>query len=1635
MIARTVDLTRTIQSHGMLTLFKLEEKSVSQITSTDGICSRSIQSTSPQLDNEDLKQIDVDDLKEMDLRWQMAMLTMRPRRFLQKIGRNLGANGPTSMGFDMSKVKCYNFYKKGHFSKECRSSTDPRRLGAAEPQRRTVPVETSTSNALISQCDESDCDSWPPSSLYDRFQPSGGYHAVPPPYTGTFMPPKPDLAFNTASTVVKTNHLAFNVQLSPTKPVQDLSHTTRPSAPIIEDWHTVQQIETTIPAAIPVPASPKSNSSSQRRNRKACFVCKMLTQSKPVSTTVAGPALVVSAAQGKQGTWGNLQQALKDKGVIDSGCSRHMTGNMSYLSEFKELNRGYVAFGGNPKGGKIKTGPTFVKILNKKSYCLVITDDYIRFTWVFFLATKDETSPILTTFITGLENKLSLKGIKREFSVPRTPQQNGIAERKNMTLIEAARTMLAYSLLPIPFWAEAVNTACYVQNRVLVTKPHNKTPYELLHGRTPSIGFIRPFGCLVTILNTLNPLGFQDKFDAEKVGEEVDQSYMLFPVWSAGSTNPQNNAEDAAFDGKKHVFDVKNPESEVILSTSSSAQSKEQDDKTKKEAKGKSPVESVTGYRDLNANFYVVGAEADFNNLESSIPVRPIPTTRIHKDHHVSQIIGDLSLTTQTRSMTRAVKDQGGLSQMFGNDFHTCMFACFLSQEEPKRKLWVLVGLPYEKRAIGTKWVCRNKKDERGIVIKNKAKLVAQGHTQEEGIDYEEVFALVARIEAIRLFLAYASFMGFMVYQMDVKSAFLYGTIEEEVYVCQPPGFEDPDHPDNVYKVVKALYGLHQASRAWYETLATYLLESGFQIGIIDQTLFIKKQKGDILLVQIYVDDIIFGATNKDLCRSFEKLMKDKFLMSSIGELTFFLGLQCKKQTVISTSSTEAEYVTAASCYAQGLWIQNQLLDYGKKVVITKAAIKDVLRLDDTERVDCLPNEEIFAELARMSYEKPSTKITFYKAFFSSHLVRNVDNTSKFYMYPRFIQLLIKNRLGDLSTYTTKYTSLTLTQKVFANMRRVGKGFLGVETPLFEDMLVAGVIKEEDDFHDPSIPSPTLPTPPPQQSQYLPSTFQVQHTPPQSPLPQSQPQPQAQPQAADFLMSLLQEALDACAALNRRVEHLEYDKVAQVLEITKLKRKVRRLEKGNKVKVLKLRRLQKVETSQRIDTSEDIVMEDASNQGKMIDDLDKDDAAVLMDDKEEENKEEEAKDDQVQGRQAEIYKLDMDHASKVLSMQEDDPAEVQEVVNVVTTAKLIIEVVIAASETVTAASTTIFAAEPHVLAAPITTAAPVRVAAASTKRKKGVVIRDPKEESTTIIPVDTKSKDKGKGIIVEESKPMKKKKVKIDEEYARKLYEELNKDIDWDAAIKHVKQKAKEDPFVQRYQGMSYEDIRLIFEAKFNSNIAFLIKTKEQLEEEENRAIESINEEDLESLWSLVKEKFSTSKANNFSDDFLEQCLKDQMDKLKFGRIKGLSMVKQRLRTGSCWNHVSEELLLASSYVAFSEEPNIRNAQTIDSFWYKVLHEFNNNNFQKGNKNTLTSKWHTHNCQKFNVIYKRLGKSWENMIDVLNRVRMTYRDKLKGKSFTPDDTWEVLKITPNETRLSPLHRLISLDTKSYLVTI
>nr|GEY93361.1 hypothetical protein [Tanacetum cinerariifolium] len=424
-----------------------------------------------------------------------------------------------------------------------------------------------------------------------------------------------------------------------------------------------------------------------------------------------------------------------------------------------------------------------------------------------------------------------LKGIKREFSVPRTPQQNRIAKKKNRTLIEAARTLLTDSLLPIPFWAEAVTTACYVQNRVdegfligysvcsqafRVFNSRTRIVQETLHvnfmenkpnvaGSGPawlfdidSLSQTMNYHSVLAENQTNSHAGFQG---TEKAEEEGTQTYVLFLVLSDDSTNPKNN-KDAHTDEKEHNDDIQKSVSPDIHSSSCGDQAREQGDKAENKDKDKiftvglnftnsTNDFSVAGpsnaampnLEDFSHNAYDVGAEADINNMESIISVSPIPTSRIHKDHLTSQIIGDMSSTTQTRSMARGVRDQGAQKSPSSLKDPSSIEAM---QEEllqfKMQKVWILVDMPYGKRAIGIKWVYRNQKDERGILIRNKARLVAQGHTQEEGIDYEEVFAPVARIKAIRLFLAYASFMGFPVYQMDVKSTFLYGTIEEEVY-------------------------------------------------------------------------------------------------------------------------------------------------------------------------------------------------------------------------------------------------------------------------------------------------------------------------------------------------------------------------------------------------------------------------------------------------------------------------------------------------------------------------------------------------------------------------------------------------------------------------------------------------------------------------------------------------------------------------------------------------------------------------------------------------------------------------------------------------------------------------------------
>nr|GEU44287.1 hypothetical protein [Tanacetum cinerariifolium] len=610
-------------------------------------------------------------------------------------------------------------------------------------------------------------------------------------------------------------------------------------------------------------------------------------------------------------------------------------------------------------------GPTFVMSINHKKYCLVVTDDFSR----------------------DLDEFCRMKGIKREYSNVRTLQQNRVTKRKNMTLIKAAWTMLADSLLPITFWAEAVNTACYVLNRASVIKSHNKTPYELLNGRSPRLDFLRPFGCPVTILNTLDPLGkFEGKADEGfLVGYSVTSKAFRSSISSTYKSSDDKAADDKPTDdtGSRIVEEPVNKEDQVYRDELDRLMSQENEasdavdtlinefEQGCMDHRGATKAGSTNSYNTVsnpvnavstsgtfsvggpssphpdafipaNTLLHVdqydsqipnlediaklrstgifnsayddeldiftspvqsVGVEADFNNMESSSVISPIPTHRVYIDHPKDQILGNPKSTVQTRGMAK--KSSGAHAfvsyirkQRRTNykDYENCLFACFLSQMEPKKvaqtlddeswveamqdelqqfslqKVWRLVDLPYRKKAIGTKWVYRNKKDERVILVRNKARLVAEGHRQKEGIDYDEVFAPVARIEAIRIFLAFASFMRFTVYQIDVKSAFLYDTIEEECIIpieTQKPLVKDEEAADVDVHLYRSMIGY-----------LMYLTASR--------------------------PNIMFAVC---ACSRFQEI-HNRRLSISWQEINF---MQCKKQTIIATFTTEAEYVVAAN--------------------------------------------------------------------------------------------------------------------------------------------------------------------------------------------------------------------------------------------------------------------------------------------------------------------------------------------------------------------------------------------------------------------------------------------------------------------------------------------------------------------------------------------------------------------------------------------------------------------------------------------------------------------------------------------------------------------------------------------------
>ncbi|GKB13049.1 putative ribonuclease H-like domain-containing protein, partial [Tanacetum coccineum] len=507
----------------------------------------------------------------------------------------------------------------------------------------------------------------------------------------------------------------------------------------------------------------------------------------------------------------NPHKALQNKGIVDSGCSRHMTGNKDYLAEYQDFNGGPDCFWRKCVTRR-KQGDSEIEDESAQDYFVL---------------------PIWSSYSFNCQGELKAKNADKHLvsKSDEKPDANDAAE--------ALRKEFAQDTEDLLFQAGAA--------KVVGTNTVNTTSTPVSTA-SPSGGLSYP------------NLTYTDQDDSQ------------IPTFE----DIYDNLNDGIF---------------------------------------------------TNASYDDEGVVTDFTNLETIVIVSPIPT----------QILGDPKSAVQTRSKVN--KSSGAHAfvsyiqkQRRNNhkDFQHCLFACFLSQIEPKKIFEALEdeNFPYGKKAIGTKRVYRNKKDERGVVVRNKARLVAQGYRQEEGIDYDEVFASVARIEAIRIFLAFASYMGFIVYQMNVKSAFLYGTIDVEVYVSQPLGFVDPKFPKKVYKVVKVLYGLHQAPRAWYATLSTFLLKSGYRRGTIDKTLFIKTDKNDIMLVQVYVDDIIFGST-KRISMFAAKLQQEEREEYTIEERAKFLAETIAAQRKSRATQRSAEIRSRPPTKSQ---LRNLMMTYLKNM-------------------------------------------------------------------------------------------------------------------------------------------------------------------------------------------------------------------------------------------------------------------------------------------------------------------------------------------------------------------------------------------------------------------------------------------------------------------------------------------------------------------------------------------------------------------------------------------------------------------------------------------------------------------------------------------------------------------------------
>nr|GEV08466.1 hypothetical protein [Tanacetum cinerariifolium] len=621
-----------------------------------------------------------------------------------------------------------------------------------------------------------------------------------------------------------------------------------------------------------------------------------------------------------------------------------MTGNLKLLINFMEKFLGTVKFG-NDQIAPILGYRDLVQgaVTIKRVYYVEGLNHNLFSVSQFCDADLEVAFWESTFYIRDLKGNDLLTGILHQTSVARTPEQNGVVERRNRTLVEAAQTMLSAAKVPLFFWAEAIATTCFTQNCSLVIPRHETTPYHIINDWKPSVKFFHIFGSLCYIVRDGENLDkMKEKGDAcifvrystqsrayrvfnkktrvilETIHVKFDELPQMASDHVSSDPGPQCQRttleQDSLSPGLQYQENVTqadrtvttlnkldllfNPIFDELLNGSSQVVSKSSavntaDAPNQRQQHHTTPLnnqttpeptcqvppqaQTVASIENINQGEMIAENAQVENDEFINIFCTPVQDRGETSSHHpLEQVIGNPSQSVRTRRQLEL-------------DGEMCMFALTASRTEPKNI----------KEAIADSAWIESMQEELhqfdrldNTVIRNKSRLVAKGYAQKEGVDFEESFAPIARLEAVRLFIAYAAHKSFIVYQMDVKTTFLYGPIKEEVYVNQPDGFVDPYHPDKVYRLKKALYGLKQAPKAWYDELFNFLVSKGFSKGSIDPTLFITKHRGYVLLVQIYVDDIIFGSTNTKLLKQFKKIMHNKFEMSMMGELKFFLGIQ-----------------------------------------------------------------------------------------------------------------------------------------------------------------------------------------------------------------------------------------------------------------------------------------------------------------------------------------------------------------------------------------------------------------------------------------------------------------------------------------------------------------------------------------------------------------------------------------------------------------------------------------------------------------------------------------------------------------------------------------------------------------------